>query len=199
MKDLFEDEKRFVSDSDVIYGVVRKKEIAEKVEKILDCEDYISIDEICDELTPARRKMVYAVIELYKRLQERKRNLQQVRTSEDIYRIMYRHMADLHVEECWAVFLNQAAKVIRKVRVSRGGLAATQVDVRVILREALKVEATSLILCHNHPSGNTRPSGDDDRLTTTLHQAAKTLNIRLLDHVIVVQGDYYSYADEGRI
>ena len=82
---------------------------------------------------------------------------------------------------------------------SRGGLASTQVDVRCILREALLKRATSMILCHNHPSGNIRPSQDDDRLTHALLEAARTMNIRLLDHVVVSDGDYYSYGDEGRL
>ena len=102
-------------------------------------------------------------------------------------------------EECWAIYLNQASRVIRKQRISTGGLASTQVDVRVVLREALKNNATSVILVHNHPSGNIRPSSDDDRLTQAMFQAAKTLQIRMLDHVIFSDDNYYSYADEGRI
>ena len=76
------------------------------------------------------------------------------------------------------MLLNQAAKVIDTVKISRGGLASTQVDVRCILREALLKRATSMILCHNHPSGNIRPSQDDDRLTHALLEAARTMNIR---------------------
>ena len=90
-------------------------------------------------------------------------------------------------------------KGIDTVKISRGGLASTQVDVRCILREALLKRATSMILCHNHPSGNIRPSQDDDRLTHALLEAARTMNIRLLDHVVVSDGDYYSYGDEGRL
>lgn len=112
---------------------------------------------------------------------------------------MYRNLTDLKVEECWAVFLNQASRVIRKQRISVGGLASTQVDVRVILKIALQCNATSMILCHNHPSGNTRPSQDDDRLTHSLLEAGRVMNIRLLDHVIVSDGNYYSYGDERRL
>ena len=97
------------------------------------------------------------------------------------------------------MLLNQASKVIDARNVSRGGLASTQVDVRCILREALLKRATAFVLCHNHPSGNVRPSADDDRLTQAVSQAAKTMNIRLLDHVIVTDGSYYSYTDEGRL
>ena len=85
------------------------------------------------------------------------------------------------------------------MKISQGGWASTQVDIRCILREALLKRATSLVLTHNHPSGNVQPSVDDDRLTQTLFQSAKVMNIRLLDHVIVSDGKYYSYADEGRL
>lgn len=108
-------------------------------------------------------------------------------------------MCDLPVEECWVMLLNQASRLIDALRISQGGLASTQVDVRCILREALLKRATALVLCHNHPSGNTRPSADDDRLTQALSQAAKVMNIRMLDHLIVSDGGYYSYADEGRL
>lgn len=150
-------------------------------------------------LTPARREMALAVIELYKRIKERKNNSKTIRASTDVYEVMHPYMADLKVEECWAIYLNQAARIIRKQRISVGGLASTQVDVRVILREALTCNATSMILCHNHPSGNTRPSQDDDRLTHSLLEAGRTMNIRLLDHVIVADGSHYSYGDEGRL
>ena len=80
-----------------------------------------------------------------------------------------------------------------------GGLTETVVDVRLILREALLKRATSLILCHNHPSGSLRPSTHDDRLTRQVQEAARLLNIGLLDHVIFTDGGYYSYADEGKL
>ena len=108
-------------------------------------------------------------------------------------------MCDLPVEECWVLLLNQSSKVIDRIRISHGGLASTQVDVRCILREALLKRAVSMVLCHNHPSGNTSPSRDDDRLTEAVRRAAELMNIRLLDHLVVTDGDYYSYCDEGRL
>ena len=161
-----------------------------------------SVEELCifKGIGPAKAITILAASELGRRrkdepLEERP----QIRNSEDIYKLFYAPMCDLPIEECWVVLLNQSAKVIDKIKISQGGIASTQVDVRCVLREALIKRATSLILCHNHPSGNIRPSSDDDRLTTALFQAAKTLNIRMLDHVIVTDGAYYSYADEGRL
>lgn len=201
MKDLFEicGECRHLSDAEVVYQLTNSKETSNQVNAMLANGSNVSIEDICNLLTSARREMALAVIELYKRIKERKNNSKTIHSSTDVYEVMHPYMADLKVEECWAIYLNQAARIIRKQRISVGGLASTQVDVRVILREALTCNATSMILCHNHPSGNTRPSQDDDRLTHSLLEAGRTMNIRLLDHVIVADGSHYSYGDEGRL
>lgn len=201
MKDLFEmcGECRHLSDAEVVYQITNSEKTSKEVEKMMLQDDNVTIEEICQTLTPARRAMAMAVIELYKRMQSRKADNKVIKCSEDIYNVMHRYLQNLDHEECWVIFLNQSGKVIRKQRVSVGGLASTQVDVRLILREALKVCATSLILVHNHPSGNVRPSADDDRLTMSLQQASKILNIKMLDHVIYTDYNNYSYADEGRL
>ncbi len=201
MKDLFEmcGECRHLSDAEVVYQITNSEKTSKEVEKMLLQSDNVTIEEICQTLTPARRAMAMAVIELYKRMQSRKADNKVIKCSEDIYNIMHRYLQGLDHEECWVIFLNQSSRIIRKQRISVGGLASTQVDVRLILREALKVCATSLILVHNHPSGNVRPSTDDDRLTISLQQASKILNIRMLDHVIYADDKYFSYADEGRL
>ena len=108
-------------------------------------------------------------------------------------------MSDLMVEEAWVIYVNQAAKVIRKQRISIGGIASTQVDVRVIMKEALLCGATSFFLVHNHPSGNLTPSMDDNRLTGALVEAGRMMNIKVLDHLIIGNNEYFSYADEGRL
>lgn len=201
MKDLFEmcGECRHLSDAEVVYQITNSEKTSKEVEKMLLQSDNVTIEEICQTLTPARRAMAMAVIELYKRMQSRKADNKVIKCSEDIYNVMHRYLQNLDHEECWVIFLNQSSRIIRKQRVSVGGLASTQVDVRLILREALKVSATSLILVHNHPSGNVRPSSDDDRLTMSLQQASKILNIRMLDHVIYSDYSNYSYADDGRL
>lgn len=201
MKDLFElcGECRHLSDAEVVYQMTNSKETSRQVNAMLANGSNVSIEDICNLLTPARREMALAVIELYKRIKERKNNCKTIHTSTDVYEVMFPYLSDLKVEECWAVFLNQASRVIRKQRISVGGLAFTQVDVRVILKIALQCNATSMILCHNHPSGNTRPSQDDDRLTHSLLEVGRVMNIRLLDHVIVSDSNYYSYGDEGRL
>ena len=151
-------------------------------------------------LGPAKSITILAALELGKRrkLREHAERLT-IRSSEDIYHLFHPLLCDLPYEEFWVLLLNQAAKVIDKVRISRGGIDQTTADVRSILREALLQRATQIALVHNHPSGNTRPSNDDLRLTQQARQAAQTMNIRVLDHVIVTDGSYYSFCDEGQL
>jgi DNA repair protein RadC len=147
---------------------------------------------------PAKSLTVMAALELGKR-----RNLQErperavIRTSREIYQLFQPMLCDLPHEEFWVLLLNQAARVINKVRISSGGIDYTPADVRIILREALLQHATQIALVHNHPSDNPRPSTEDRRLTQAVSQAAHSMNIRLIDHVVVAESSYYSFADEG--
>lgn len=150
-----------------------------------------TLDEVIYKMTPARKKLVLAGIEFYK--------YPKVSCSYDVFKLMSPVMSDLKVEEAWVIYVNQAAKVIRKQRISIGGIASTQVDVRVIMKEALLCGATSFFLIHNHPSGNLTPSRDDDRLTGALVEAGRMMNIKVLDHLIIGNNEYFSYADEGRL
>ena len=115
------------------------------------------------------------------------------------YDYMLPKMQDLDVEEAWVLLMNQRFHLVKAVRLSHGGLSETAVDVRIVMREAILAGATVLTLCHNHPSGNCRPSGDDDRLTQNIRKACETMRIYMADHIIVTDGCYYSYAEEGRL
>ena len=115
------------------------------------------------------------------------------------YDYMLPKMQDLDVEEAWVLRMNQRFHLVKAVRLSHGGLSETAVDVRIVMREAILAGATVLTLCHNHPSGNCRPSGDDDRLTQKIRKACETMRIYMADHIIVTDGCYYSYAEEGRL
>lgn len=161
----------------------------------------LTVDDLCTYkgIGPAKAISICAASELGKRrklseLTERN----QVTCSTDVYNLMHPLMCDLPTEECWVLLLNQSNKVIDKVKISSGGISETSVDVRCVLREALIKRAVSIILCHNHPSGNTRPSKEDDKLTSKMRQAGEYMNINLADHLIVCDGHYYSYVDEGR-
>ena len=161
-----------------------------------------SIDELCryKGIGPAKAITILAASELGKRRKEEKvEERVTILSSKDVYECFYPLMCDLPTEECWVLLLNQASKIIDKVKIGAGGLNATAVDVRCILREALLKRASAIALCHNHPSGSIRPSREDDRLTQQVNQASQCMNIRLVDHVILTDGAFYSYADEGRI
>ena len=111
---------------------------------------------------------------------------------------MHPVLQDKDVEEFWALMLNQSCRLIKKVRIAHGGISATTVDIRIIMREAVLCNATQLVVCHNHPSGNINPSKDDDYITKCIMKACETMFIRFKDHVIITDGRYYSYFEEGK-
>lgn len=189
---------RALSDSEIAYRVTNSMQTAQEINKLLKSDNKVTIYDVIELLTPARMEMAFALLELFQRISA-KNLTEKVRSSKDAYSLMKPVMNGLEVEECWCIFLNQSLNVTAKVRISKGGFSSTQVDVRVILKSALKYNATAMVLIHNHPSGNLKPSVDDDRLTQAISQAGKLMNIRLTDHVIYADGDYYSYADEGRL
>lgn len=114
-------------------------------------------------------------------------------------KIIRQYLGGLPHEEFWIMMLNQANKVIRCECVGRGGITSTVVDLKVLLKKALDYYTCGLVLCHNHPSGNLIPSVQDDALTKRICAGAKTVDIRVLDHIIVSDTSYYSYADQGRL
>jgi DNA repair protein RadC len=161
-----------------------------------------SIDDLCryKGIGSAKAISILAASELGKRRKEEAvKERVTILSSKDVYDCFYPLMCDLPREEFWVLMLNQASKIIDKVKISAGGLSATAVDVRCILREALVKRASAIVLCHNHPSGNIRPSKEDDLLTRHVAQASECMDIRLVDHIILTDGAFYSYSDEGRI
>ena len=161
-----------------------------------------SIEELCryKGIGSAKAISILAASELGRRRKEESvKERMAILSSKDVYECFYPMMCDLPTEECWVLLLNQASKIIDKTKISAGGLSATAVDVRCILREALLKRASAIVLCHNHPSGNIRPSKEDDLLTRHVAQASECMDIRLVDHIILTDGAFYSYADEGRI
>lgn len=123
----------------------------------------------------------------------------EVKSSKDAFDLMKPILEDLEVEQFWVLYLNNANKVLSKSKISQGGLTATVVDVRMILKQALELNATGIILCHNHPSGTLTASKADYAITEKVKVAAKLMDIQLLDHIIVTDQSYFSFADLGRI
>lgn len=122
-----------------------------------------------------------------------------IRSSKEAWQLFYPTLCDIPHEELWAAFINRSGKLINKVKISQGGISETSADLRILLKAAIQSLASGIILCHNHPSGNLRPSQQDDMLTQRLQKAAKLIEISLLDHIILTESTYYSYADEGRL
>jgi DNA repair protein RadC len=120
-----------------------------------------------------------------------------IKSSKDAYQVLYPLVADLPHEEFWIVLCNRANKVIHKQFIGRGGVASVVVDAKIVMKCALEHLASSIILCHNHPSGNLKPSAEDIRLTKTVKEAASLFDISIIDHIIVCDNAYYSFADEG--
>ena len=147
----------------------------------------------------AKAITILAACELGKRRQaETPEERPVVNTATSIYRLMHPLMQDLDVEEFWVLLLNQDYRLIRRVRISHGGITETSVDIRIIMREAVLANCTILAVCHNHHSGSLMPSRADQELTTAIRRACDLMRIHFMDHVIVTDGHYYSFHEEGR-
>lgn len=121
----------------------------------------------------------------------------QIGESKDIYKVLQPYLSDLRTEEFWAIFLNQNNRILGKSKLSSGGINQSVVDVRILFKTALEHFATGIAIAHNHPSGNLKPSHDDLKITKQVSEAGKILNIQLLDHLIIAQNSYFSFADEN--
>ena len=147
----------------------------------------------------AKAITILAACELGKRRQmETPEERPDLGTATRIYNHMHPIMQDLDVEEFWVLLLNQHYRLIKKIRVSHGGITETAVDIRIIIREAVLANTTILAVCHNHPSGSLSPSRQDDELTKSIKRACELMRIHFLDHVIISDGNYYSYHESGK-
>ncbi len=148
----------------------------------------------------AKAITILAACELGKRRQgESPEERPELGTATRIYNHMHPVMQDLDVEEFWLLLMNQSHRLIKKVRIAHGGISEVSVDIRIIIREAVVANATIIAVCHNHPSGSIRPSRQDDALTESIRKACQLMRIHFMDHVIITDGLYFSYHEEGRI
>ena len=185
-----------------------KESAVDLMKRVLnDCNNNLNtlgkktIHELCqyNGVGPAKAITILAACELGNRRQaaspEERPNL---KTATSIYNEMIAQMRDIDVEEFWALFLNQNYSLIKKVRIARGGISETTVDIRIIIREAVLCNATILAVCHNHPSGNLTPSRADNELTRSIQRACELMRIHFMDHVIVTDGHYFSFHEAGK-
>ncbi|MBR6756878.1 MAG: DNA repair protein RadC [Bacteroidaceae bacterium] len=120
-------------------------------------------------------------------------------TSAKVYDYMKQRLADLPHEEFWTILLNRAGRVIDSIKISQGGTASATVESKLILRAAIQSLASAIILCHNHPSGTCKPSREDMSITRRIKDAAQLVEVSVVDHVIICDKKYYSFADNGDI
>ena len=181
-------------------AVELSRRILEKVKQNLNELGKLSIDDLRQfkGIGEAKAVTIVAAMEV-----GRRRNLaavlemKKITGSSDVANFLRPLIGDLPHEEFWAVFLNRQNKIIDKQKLSQGGITGTVIDVRLVLKMALEKHATALIFAHNHPSGNLDASDADKKITRQLKESAKIMDIPLLDHLIITQGGYFSFADEG--
>ena len=192
----------------ILIGSGSQKESAVDLMKhiLSDCNNNLntlgkmSIRELCtyNGIGEAKAISILAACELGKRRQaETPEERPDLGTATRIYNHMRPVLQDLDVEQFWALLMNQHYRLIKKVCISQGGITETAVDVRIIIKEAVIANCTILAVCHNHPSGNLSPSRADKELTKSIQRACELMNIHFQDHVIITDGQYYSFHEQG--
>jgi len=195
----------------ILIAIGNKNETAvELARRILnDCQDnlnelaQLSVADLCKRfkgIGTAKAITIMAALELGKRrktseMLERKK----ITSSKDLYELFEPQLIDLQHEEFWLGLLNGANKVIEIKRLTQGGSKQTVVDVPMLLKIALDKSAQALVVAHNHPSGQNRPSHEDEVITRRIKSGCEAIGITLLDHIIIARGDYYSFSDEGKM
>ena len=148
----------------------------------------------------AKAIKIKATLELSKRFQRHKPNQSKVlNSSKTVFEVISSDLEALPHEEFWILYLNQSNRLIEKYRLSKGGITQTTVDIRLAFKRAFEVGATGLILAHNEPSGGLSPSNSDKQITRKFKLAAANVDLRILDHLIVSEKGYFSFADEGML
>ncbi len=186
-----------------------KEDAVSLMKRILaDCNNNLntlgkmSIRDLCkyNGVGPAKAITIVAACELGKRRQDAQpEERPDLGTATFIYNHMHNKLKDLDVEEFWILLMNQNHRLIKKMCIAHGGISEVSVDIRIIIREAVLVNTTILAVCHNHPSGSLKPSKADDQLTQSIKRACEVMRIHFLDHVIITDGQYYSYHESGKL
>jgi len=192
-----------LTDVELLSMILRGKDALLRSEYILNS---ISLDKIL-ETQPEELKHLYRLsdsqaqnIENFKSFRKRvmiKKELCQIKCSSDARDLILPYLIDLTHEEFFCIFLNRSNKVIKVEQISKGGISGTVTDVRILFKNAVLKSASGLIVAHNHPSGNLNPSESDSKITAKIKEAGNLLDIQLLDHLIICNSDYYSFADNG--
>lgn len=183
-------------------GQERARKILASANNNLDTLAKMSMHDLMmiPEVGKKRAAVIQAIFELGKRRNSTHiADKIQIKSSETIFNIFSPILSDLKHEEFWLLVLNRGNRATERYKISQGGLSETVIDTRIIMKKALDKLACAIIVCHNHPSGNKEPSEADINITRKLKKAAETLEIKLLDHVIIADKAYFSFADQGII
>ncbi|UQD56052.1 DNA repair protein RadC [Flavobacterium sp. K5-23] len=181
-------------------AVELSKKILKSVEGNLNALGKLSISQLIQfkGIGEAKAISIISALELGRRRRaEEAVELIKITSSKMIFEIMQPIIGELPHEEFWIIYLNNSNKILSKSQLSKGGITGTLVDVRIVFKAALEFGATALILCHNHPSGTLIPSDADKHITKKLKLAGESLEIKVLDHLIVTENNYFSFVDEG--
>ena len=194
-----------LSDAELLSMILGGKNSLLRSEYILN---NISLDKLL-ETQPEELRHIYKLtarqtqnVENFKSFRKRaliKKDLNQIRSSSDANDLILPYFIDLNHEEFFCIFLNRANKVLKVDQISKGGVSGTVTDVRIIFKNAVLVTASGVIVAHNHPSGNLNPSESDVKITRKIKEAGEILDVQLLDHLIIHDSDYYSFADNGML
>lgn len=179
-------------------AVALSKRILASVDHKINALGKLSVKQLTNfkGIGEAKAITIVAGLELGRRRREEDMPIEpKITCSKDVFNILRPIIGDLEHEEFWVLFLNNANKVIQKKQISIGGKTGTLVDARIVFRLALEYSATGIIIGHNHPSGTLNPSQSDKKITQKLKQAGQTLDIQLLDHLVITEKDYFSFAD----
>lgn len=178
------------------------RQILAKAENRISVLGQMTVNELIriKGIGPAKAVNIVAGFELGRRLTKAELPEKMlIHSSADAHQIIFPVLYDLPHEEFWVIYLNKANRLIETYKCSQGGIAGTVIDIRLILRRGIEVLASSLIIAHNHPSGNKQPSENDKGITNKLMVAAQQMDIKLLDHLIIAGKEYLSFADTGLI
>jgi len=176
------------------------RELLVKVNNNLNALGKLSISDLkkLHGIGTARAVTIAAALELGRRRKLAETpDVPQIKCSKNVADIFIPLLSDLTHEEFWILFLNRSNKVIARMKLSQGGISGTVTDVRMVMKKAIEYLASGIIVCHNHPSGNLNPSESDTRITQKIKEAGSLMDIQLLDHLIISDKDYYSFADNG--
>jgi DNA repair protein RadC len=205
--------KTFLSDAELVAILIGSgnreesavdlcKRILASVDNNLNALGKLSIKQLMEfkGIGEAKAITIAAALELGRRRRvEDSVRLEKITSSQSVFEVMQPVLGELPHEEFWILYLNNSNKIIQKNQLSKGGITGTLVDVRLVLKNALETGATALILCHNHPSGTLKPSQADKDITQKLKTAAQSLDIKVLDHLIITEKAYFSFADESML